>query len=250
MAWPPTGFTLQWFFEALGEPGRAARRSSTRSSSRPSATALSPSCSGRWRAWPSSATRSSGSRPISFLLVIPIALPGRRDRPRVADVVRHDRHRLRPRSRSSSATPRSASCIAYNNVDRAAATDCRVTPEEASADLGADTFHDLPAGHAARRWGRRSSSGALLAFALSFDEIIVTNFTAGAGTQTLPIWILPAHPAPGRTAASSTSSALILILISVDPGLHRDADQLRRRRRRDLTVSPRVRRHRPLPADA
>ena len=30
-------------------------------------------------------------------------------------------------------------------------------------------------------------AGALLAFALSFDEIIVTNFTAGAGTQTIPI---------------------------------------------------------------
>ena len=31
-------------------------------------------------------------------------------------------------------------------------------------------------------------SGALLAFALSFDEVIVTTFTAGANT-TLPIWI-------------------------------------------------------------
>jgi len=32
-------------------------------------------------------------------------------------------------------------------------------------------------------------SGALLAFALSFDEVIVTTFTAGS-QQTLPIWIL------------------------------------------------------------
>ena len=31
--------------------------------------------------------------------------------------------------------------------------------------------------------------GALLAFALSFDEIIVTTFTAGPGLQTLPLWI-------------------------------------------------------------
>ena len=29
----------------------------------------------------------------------------------------------------------------------------------------------------------------MLAFALSFDEIIVTTFTAGTGQQTLPIWI-------------------------------------------------------------
>ena len=32
-------------------------------------------------------------------------------------------------------------------------------------------------------------AGALLAFALSFDEIIVTRFTAGAAVETLPIWI-------------------------------------------------------------
>ena len=32
-------------------------------------------------------------------------------------------------------------------------------------------------------------AGALLAFALSFDEIIVTTFTIGAGEETLPIWI-------------------------------------------------------------
>ena len=41
-------------------------------------------------------------------------------------------------------------------------------------------------------------SGALLAFALSFDEIIVTNFTAGAGTQTLPMWILTAIQRPNE----------------------------------------------------
>ena len=44
-------------------------------------------------------------------------------------------------------------------------------------------------------------SGALLAFALSFDEIIVTNFTAGAGTQTLPIWIFSNSSA--RTSSRS-----------------------------------------------
>ena len=32
-------------------------------------------------------------------------------------------------------------------------------------------------------------AGALLAFALSFDEIIVTTFTVGTGEQTIPIWI-------------------------------------------------------------
>ena len=41
-------------------------------------------------------------------------------------------------------------------------------------------------------------AGALLAFALSFDEVIVTTFTAGADRQTLPIWIFEPFPAePG-----------------------------------------------------
>ena len=33
-------------------------------------------------------------------------------------------------------------------------------------------------------------AGGILAFALSFDEIIVTTFTAGSGYETLPQWIL------------------------------------------------------------
>ena len=59
-------------------------------------------------------------------------------------------------------------------------------------------------------------SGALLAFALSFDEIIVTNFTAGAGTQTLPMWILAAIQRPVELPVANVV-ALILILISVIP---------------------------------
>ena len=55
-------------------------------------------------------------------------------------------------------------------------------------DLGADTWQTfryvtLPALRSAM------VAGALLAFALSFDEVIVTTFTAGQ-QQTLPIWIL------------------------------------------------------------
>ena len=94
--------------------------------------------------------------------------------------------------------------IAYNNVVARLRRLPR-SPEEASADLGADAFTTfrrvtLPG------MGTALLSGALLAFALSFDEIIVTNFTAGAGTQTIPMWILTRDPAPGRAARSSTSS--------------------------------------------
>jgi putative spermidine/putrescine transport system permease protein len=59
-------------------------------------------------------------------------------------------------------------------------------------------------------------AGGLLAFALSFDEIIVTNFTIGAGEQTLPIWIYSnlfrPHELPIVNAV-----AVLVILISIIP---------------------------------
>ena len=71
-------------------------------------------------------------------------------------------------------------------------------------------------------------SGALLAFALSFDEVIVTLFTAGAGTQTIPLWILAAMQRPTELPVVNVV-ALVLILLSVDPGLPRPAHRRRRR---------------------
>ena len=104
--------------------------------------------------------------------------------------------------------------IAYNNVIARLRRLPR-TPEEASADLGADMFTTfrrvtLPG------MGTALLSGALLAFALSFDEIIVTNFTAGAGTQTLPMWILSAIQRPTELPVVNVV-ALVLVVASVIP---------------------------------
>ena len=55
-------------------------------------------------------------------------------------------------------------------------------------------------------------AGALLAFALSFDEIIVTTFTAGAGTQTLPIWIFANYSRPNQLPLVNVASVLVLVL--------------------------------------
>jgi len=78
--------------------------------------------------------------------------------------------------------------VAYNNV---VARLRRTSPNllEASADLGAHgtqtfRFVTFPLMRSAL------VAGGILAFALSFDEIIVTTFTAGAGVETLPKWML------------------------------------------------------------
>jgi putative spermidine/putrescine transport system permease protein len=59
-------------------------------------------------------------------------------------------------------------------------------------------------------------AGGLLAFALSFDEIIVTTFTAGVGIQTLPIWIFQNLFRPNQGPVVNVVAAA-LILLSVVP---------------------------------
>ena len=59
-------------------------------------------------------------------------------------------------------------------------------------------------------------AGGLLAFAVSFDEIIVTTFTAGAGVQTLPIWIFTNLTRPNQAPVVNVV-AVLLVLVSVVP---------------------------------
>ena len=66
--------------------------------------------------------------------------------------------------------------------------------QEASSDLGASGWQTFR--HVTFLYIRSALlAGGLLAFALSFDEIVVTTFTAGAGIETLPQWILNSSPA-------------------------------------------------------
>ena len=86
--------------------------------------------------------------------------------------------------------------------------------EEASADLGADTWQTFrlvtfPPLRTALL------AGALLAFALSFDEVIVTTFTAGPD-QTLPIWILANLSRPNQLPIVNVV-AVFVILLSMIP---------------------------------
>src|SRR5436190_8825237 len=77
--------------------------------------------------------------------------------------------------------------VVFNNVS---ARMRQLSPnlEEASADLGADQLQTFRYVRLPMLSGALLAGG-LLAFALSFDEIIVTTFTAEAGFQTLPLWI-------------------------------------------------------------
>ncbi|MBI5669286.1 MAG: ABC transporter permease [Chloroflexi bacterium] len=85
---------------------------------------------------------------------------------------------------------------------------------EASMDLGASTFQTfryvvLP------NIATALLAGGMLAFALSFDEVIVTTFTAGQ-QQTLPIWILSQLTRP-RDRPVTNVAALFVILATFIP---------------------------------
>jgi putative spermidine/putrescine transport system permease protein len=85
---------------------------------------------------------------------------------------------------------------------------------EASMDLGADGFTTfrriiLP------QLATALLAGALLAFALSFDELIVTIFTAGHEV-TLPIWLLNQLSRP-RDAPITNVVAMMVMLITALP---------------------------------
>ena len=85
---------------------------------------------------------------------------------------------------------------------------------EASMDLGADswqTFRYIVLPNIATAL----LAGGMLAFALSFDEIIVTTFTAGQ-QETLPIWIFTQLARP-RNRPVTNVVAMLVFLITLIP---------------------------------
>jgi putative spermidine/putrescine transport system permease protein len=103
--------------------------------------------------------------------------------------------------------------VVYNNVI-ARLRRTAGSLDEASADLGADSWQTFryvmfPQLRTAML------AGGLLAFALSFDEIIVTIFTSGA-QQTLPIWMYSTLFRPSELPIVNVV-ALFVVLVSIVP---------------------------------
>jgi putative spermidine/putrescine transport system permease protein len=183
-SWPIPGVTLRWFRVAWNDPdARDALLLSLKAALAATAIAL---VLGTMAAVAISRFQFFGREIFSFLLVLPIALPGV-----ITGIALSSFYTFWGVNFSlwTIVVGHATFCvvIVYNNV---LARLRRTSPSlvEASMDLGADgwqtfRFVTFPVLSTAL------ISGALLAFALSFDEVIVTLFTAGA-QNTLPIWIL------------------------------------------------------------
>jgi len=149
-----------------------------------------------------------GRDAISLLLILPIALPGV-----VTGIALRSAYGNLgiPFSFWTIVVGHATFCVVvvFNN---AVARLRRLNPNliEASMDLGADGFQTtrhiiLP------QLGSALLAGALLAFALSFDEVIVTTFTAGQQT-TLPIWMLQELIRPRQRPVTNVVAVLIIAL--------------------------------------
>jgi putative spermidine/putrescine transport system permease protein len=181
--WPITDWTTKWFGPTIhdGEMQQALLLS-LKAALGATAIAL---LLGSAAAFAVHRFRFFGREAISFLFVLPIALPGIITGMALNSFFSfwHTTFGL-----WTIIVGHATFCIVivYNNViARLRRTSTSLT--EASMDLGADgwqtfRFVTFPAISTAL------VSGALLAFALSFDEVIVTTFTAGV-QNTLPIWI-------------------------------------------------------------
>jgi putative spermidine/putrescine transport system permease protein len=225
-SWPIAHFSTQWFGQAWHNPEiRQALWLSVRVGLVATAIAITL---GSAAAFAVHRFRFFGRELVSFIIVLPIALPGIITGMALNSFFVTGRIGL---SLWTIVIGHATFCIVivYNNViARLRRTATSLT--EASMDLGADgwqTFRyvTLPVISTAL------VAGGLLAFALSFDEVIVTYFTAGA-QNTLPLWILGAIR-QGTNLPQVNVVVLVVILLTLIPvtvsvRLTRDTGILRR----------------------
>ncbi|MGC0336426.1 ABC transporter permease [Streptomyces sp. SLBN-8D4] len=214
-SWPPPGLTLHWWSVAWENSGaRAALWTSVKAGLGATATAL---VLGTLIAFAVARHRFFGRDALSFVVVLPIALPGI-----VTGIALNSAFStvLEPLGVGlglfTVVVGHATFCIVivFNNVV-ARLRRTSGSYEEAAMDLGANTFRafadiTFPLVRSALL------AGALLAFALSFDEIVVTTFTAGPGVQTLPLWIFDNMTRPQQAPVVNVVAA-VLVLLSVIP---------------------------------
>lgn len=207
---PLPGITFKWFGVALQR--QDLWRALTLSLRVASIATLSALVLGTLAAAAVYRTKFFGREAISFLLVLPIALPG---------IVTGIALRTAiggldiPFSFWTIVIGHATFCVVvvYNNV-LARFRRMQGSQIEASMDLGANSFQTFF--HVVfPNIATALLAGGMLAFALSFDEVIVTTFTAGQQT-TLPVWIFSQLSRP-RDRPVTNVAAMFVMLITFLP---------------------------------
>jgi putative spermidine/putrescine transport system permease protein len=213
--WPPSGVTTMWWHRAIANDGvRTALATSLKAASVATTLAL---LLGTLTAFAVARYKFFGRSVISLVVALPIALPGI-----VTGMALNAAFSttLKPLGISfglfTVILGHTTFCVVvvFNNV-LARLQRVGVSLQEASADLGARpwttarlvTFPLLRSALVA---------GAVLAFGLSFDEIVVTTFTSGPGLQTLPQWVFNNLFRPNQGPIVNAVAAGLL-LVSIAP---------------------------------
>ena len=208
-SWPFPGFSTQWFDKLAHDPvPKDAAVLSAKIALLSTGLAL---VMGTSMAFAFARFRFIGKELVNFAVTLPIILPGVITGVAMASLFLFTSTDL---STQTVIIGHTTFCIVlvFNNV---LARLRRLSPsiEEASRDLGASgvqtfryvTFPSIKTALVA---------GALLSLALSFDEIAVTFFLAGADTTTLPLWILGAFR-NSRSVPEVNAAASVILLISL-----------------------------------
>lgn len=203
---PPPGLTTQWFGIAFErEDIRQALALSLRVAAVSTAVAIVLGTLAAAAVWRS---RFFGREAVSLLLILPIALPGI-----ITGISLRSAIGLMeiPFSFWTIVIGHATFCVVvvYNNV-LARFRRSAFTQIEASMDLGADGFQTfryviLP------NIATALLAGGMLAFALSFDEVIVTTFTAGQ-QSTLPIWMLTELVRPRQRPVTNVVAVFVIVV--------------------------------------
>jgi putative spermidine/putrescine transport system permease protein len=209
--WPPRGLTLHWWKVAAHSTGaRSALLTSVEVALLATFVAL---LLGTLAGLALRRTRFFGRNVISLLIILPIALPG------IVTGI----------ALNNAFTTMMGLQLGFFTIVVAHATFCIVTVfnnvqarlqrigrslEQASADLGAGPFRTF---RLVTFPMLRSAllAGGLLAFGLSFDEIVVTTFTAGPQEQTLPLWIFQNLFRPNQAPVVNVVAAVLIVASAI-----------------------------------
>lgn len=211
-SWPPSEITTKWWSAALNNTGvRSAIGWSIAAGLVATIIAL---LLGSALAFAVSRYKFFGRETVSLLVVLPISLPGI-----VTGIALNNAFTQQLGISTSLLTiviGHATFCIVivYNNAI-ARLRRMGTSLQEASMDLGANgltTFRRITLPNLASAL----FAGGLLAFGLSFDEIVVTTFTAGPGIQTLPIWIYNNLFRPNQAPIVNVVAAT-LVVFSIIP---------------------------------
>lgn len=212
MSWPPSGFTFEWWGKAFLSQGAASALATSIVVAFAAATIAL--LLGTLLSFALHRYKFFGQSTLNLFVVLPIALPGIVTGLALNNVFRTVLEWQLGMGTLIIAHATFCVVVVYNNVFARLKRQGN-SLEEASADLGADLFTTFRL-VTFPRIKSALFAGGLLAFALSFDEIIVTTFTAGSGVETLPIFILNNMYRPNQAPIVAVI-AIVVTIFSLIP---------------------------------